>query len=358
MHKVPQEFTFADLSAPLTVYGVDSKIYFDDPKAAAMPTPYNITQTDNGYMLPMYEASGFFAFYTTQKGTSLVTIIPNSDESNNLFYVPAESYSLFALQTALQKSLEAQGLISGPTFAGDNVLVYFPLSTGETCHLLLSQPATKGENGIWCVERWKDGNNHEYFVNVDTDQTVEEYYAALQTACDNGHRPSLLDPEQVALEFINGRLYNTAQTGVGITSRDLVINAGKAYPMYLEQPVSEYFGYITKFTPEQTSIIHLDKALYLTATANPDKLKELGIDANKLDNGYYIHNPQSWPYGLQITDNTEYKFFKDGGSEYYTTTDAAEFAAYLAQFDGDFQPPFWVTTIGPGISKIEQQYLP
>ena len=361
MHKVPQEFMFDGLPAPLTVYGVDSKIYFDDPKAAALPTPYDIMQTDNGYMLPMPDASGFFGIYTSQKGTALAALVPNNDEQNGLFYTPGKEYSLFALQIALQQALEAQGLISGPTFrgnGGNNILVYFPLSTGETCHLLLSQPATQGEHGIWCVERWKDGNNHEYFVRVDTDQTVEEYYATLQAECDRGHRPSLLDPEQVALEFINGQLYNTAQTGVGITSRDLVINGGKAYPMYLEQPVSEYFGYITKFVPEESSIIHLDKALYLTATANPDKLKELGIDADKLDNGYYIHNPQSWPYGLQITDSTEYKFFKDGSSDYYITTDAAEFAAYLAEFDGDFQPPFWVTTVGPGISKIEQQYLP
>lgn len=361
LHKVPQEFAFDGLSAPLTVYGVDSTIRFDDPKAAAMPTPYDIIQTDDGYMLPLRDVSGFYGLYTTQKGTALAAFVPNSDEQSNVFYNPDKEYSPFALQIALQQALEAQGLISGPTFSGDggnNVLVYFPLSTGETCHLLLSQPATQGEHGIWCVERWKDGNNHEYFVTVDTDQTVEEYYAALQAACDNGHQPALLDPEQVALQFINGQLYNTAQTGVGITSRDLVINGGKAYPMYLEQPVSEYFGYITKFAPAESSIIHLDKALYLTATANPDKLKELGIDADKLDNGYYIHNPQTWPYALQITDNTEYKFFKDGSSEYYTTTDAAEFAAYLAKFDGDFQPPFWVTTVGPGISKIEQQYLP
>lgn len=361
LHKVPQEFAFDGLSAPLTVYGVDSTIRFDDPKATAMPTPYDIIQTDDGYMLPLRDVSGFYGLYTTQKGTALAAFVPNSDEQSNVFYNPDKEYSPFALQIALQQALEAQGLISGPTFSGDggnNVLVYFPLSTGETCHLLLSQPATQGEHGIWCVERWKDGNNHEYFVTVDTDQTVEEYYAALQAACDNGHQPALLDPEQVALQFINGQLYNTAQTGVGITSRDLVINGGKAYPMYLEQPVSEYFGYITKFAPAESSIIHLDKALYLTATANPDKLKELGIDADKLDNGYYIHNPQSWPYALQITDNTEYKFFKDGSSEYYTTTDAAEFAAYLAKFDGDFQPPFWVTTVGPGISKIEQQYLP
>ncbi len=361
LHKVPHEFMFDDLPAPLTVYGVDSKIYFDDPKAAAMPTPYDIKQTDDGYMLPMRDASGFFGLYTTQKGTALAAIVPNSDEQSNIFYNPDKEYSLFALQIALQQALEAQCLINGPTFSGDggnNVLVYFPLSTGETCHLLLSQPATQGEHGIWCVERWKDGNNHEYFVTVDTDQTVEEYYAALQAACDNGHQPALLDPEQVALQFINGQLYNTAKTGVGITSRDLKINSGKAYPMYLEQPVSEYFGYITKFAPAESSIIHLDKAQYLTTTANPDKLKELGIDADKLDNGYYIHNPQSWPYALQITDNTEYKFFKDGSSEYYTTTDAAEFAAYLTKFNGDFQPPFWVTTVGPGISKIEQQYLP
>ena len=67
--------------------------------------------------------------------------------------------------------------------------------------LVLSQPVTQGENGIWCVDRWYDDAGNKHLVIPESDQTMDEYYASLQAACDEGHRPGLLDPMQVALEF-------------------------------------------------------------------------------------------------------------------------------------------------------------
>ena len=67
--------------------------------------------------------------------------------------------------------------------------------------LILSQPVTQGENGIWCVDRWYDDAGNKHLVIPESDQTMDEYYAGLQAACDEGHRPGLLDPMQVALEF-------------------------------------------------------------------------------------------------------------------------------------------------------------
>ena len=67
--------------------------------------------------------------------------------------------------------------------------------------LVLSQPATQGEEGIWCVDRWVDQNGTRYLVVPETDQPMDDYYAALQDACDAGERPDLLDPVAVALDF-------------------------------------------------------------------------------------------------------------------------------------------------------------
>lgn len=72
--------------------------------------------------------------------------------------------------------------------------------------LVLSQPAAQGNKGIWCVERWYDNAYGTLYYNFpsrddSTDLTAAEYYARLQTACDDGHRPGLLDPVQAAMEF-------------------------------------------------------------------------------------------------------------------------------------------------------------
>lgn len=62
-------------------------------------------------------------------------------------------------------------------------------------------PQPRGEEGIWCVDRWVDQNGTRYLVVPETDQPMDDYYAALQDACDAGDRPDLLDPVAVALDF-------------------------------------------------------------------------------------------------------------------------------------------------------------
>ena len=67
--------------------------------------------------------------------------------------------------------------------------------------LVLSQPAIQGERGIWCVDRWMDQNGTRYLVVPETDQPMDDYYAALQISCDAGDRPDLREPAAVALAF-------------------------------------------------------------------------------------------------------------------------------------------------------------
>ena len=79
--------------------------------------------------------------------------------------------------------------------------------------LVLSQPATQGETGIWCVERWYDehGSLYLYFPNANG-VPAAEYYAEEQAQCDAGHKVSALDPEQVALEFVRQYFGHTEAT--------------------------------------------------------------------------------------------------------------------------------------------------
>lgn len=78
--------------------------------------------------------------------------------------------------------------------------------------LTLSQPATQGEDGIWCVECWVEhpgpSFNRYYVLPATQGQTAAAYYAQLQTGVDQGHRPGLLDPKQVALEWLQDQGYD------------------------------------------------------------------------------------------------------------------------------------------------------
>ena len=70
----------------------------------------------------------------------------------------------------------------------------FDGSTAEAHTLVLSQPAGKGEGGIWCVEQEIDLYGRPYFCYPAQDVPAAEYYTALQAECDAGQHPELLTP--------------------------------------------------------------------------------------------------------------------------------------------------------------------
>lgn len=104
-----------------------------------------------------------------------------------------------------------QAFQSEYTFPGSHVNVlfypYYGLSgyedkAEESYTLILSQPVTQGETGIWCVDRWYDSGGNLHYAVPETDLTMAEYYGKLQEECDQGHRPGLLDPIQAAAEYM------------------------------------------------------------------------------------------------------------------------------------------------------------
>lgn len=79
--------------------------------------------------------------------------------------------------------------------------------------LVLSQPAIRGEKGIWCVERWYDNYGNLYYEFPDvTDECAADYYAALQRAADSGDGGFRRYPEKAALEFAQIEFGHTLAT--------------------------------------------------------------------------------------------------------------------------------------------------
>lgn len=95
--------------------------------------------------------------------------------------------------------------VFGQAFFWEGEHRYFQVWTGGydlSLTLLLSQPATQGERGIWCVEAVFDNNYGGWqFCFPQTDVPLAAYYQDLQAQADGGHRPGLLDPEQVVQDW-------------------------------------------------------------------------------------------------------------------------------------------------------------
>ena len=93
------------------------------------------------------------------------------------------------------------------TYPGNHMtLLYYPYNDyngtkDEIYTLTLSQPVKQGEGGIWCVERWSDGNYTYYWFIPYDGQSSQVHYEALQAAADSGEDTSLLDPLNAAKAF-------------------------------------------------------------------------------------------------------------------------------------------------------------
>ena len=251
--------------------------------------------------------------------------------------------------------MEREGLLPPETHSGKHVVVKFPLSTGETCQLLLSQPATAGEHGIWCVERWMDGSGAVYHVTPGTDVKIKEYYRELQIEVDNGHKPWLMDPLQVAQEWIRNDL------GQKVSLSELAPQYSAGLEDFLKTPESHYIGFIRDFEIDKYSkpSFNFYPVEWLTAE-DTERLKELNIDPRDLPNGFYIHEPTpNYPTFHQVTEDTMYSVIERTPEMdvSHRRVTMEEFIEYLGQFS-DFVPPFWIVTKDGYVQSIMEQYVP
>ena len=273
-----------------------------------------------------------------------------------------EDYSTDAgRETALRTFLEGIGKLPHETYPGNHVLVKFPLSSGDTSQLFLSQPVTQGDGGIWCVERWKDTNGNEYYVTPPTAGRHMEYYKELQKQCDRGEQSKsyLLDPVQTALAFINNNEIGIFIGPYQVSPESLEVKYEATAGDFAVTPLSYYIGYISNFTLEEP-YFHLDQIEWLTSEGDADRLKALGVDPDKLTNGYYIYNPATWPMYVGTNDETVYSIVDwEGSGNAVTNKEVSkkEFLDHLNKYSG-FSPPFRIVTQNGYALSVTEQYVP
>lgn len=255
-------------------------------------------------------------------------------------------------ETALRIFLEELELLPHETYRGDHIIVKFPLSTGETCQLFLSQPLVQGDLGIWCVERWMDGTGNIYYETPITDGLIEDYYKTLQEQCDNGQKPYLSDPLQVALHYINGDL------GQFVSVDNLEPQYSAKPEDFLETPESHYIGYISDFETDKYTkpSFHLDQIEWLTVD-DTKRLNELNINPDDLPDGYYIHNPNNYPMFCQVVKETKYYIINQGEDTDVKPVTLQEFIKHLKEFSS-FTPPFRIVEKDGYVQSITEQYVP
>lgn len=93
----------------------------------------------------------------------------------------------------------------------------FDESTARTYTIVLAQPVTQGEGGIWCVERWYDDKGERHFVLPDTDLPAEEFYAQCQAQADatgsTGSPWADLESHWVLINFVEDTFHVSGFSG-------------------------------------------------------------------------------------------------------------------------------------------------
>lgn len=258
--------------------------------------------------------------------------------------------TLAGQETALRIFLEGIELLPHETYSGNHMVVKFPISTGETCQLFLSQPVVQGDFGIWCVERWMDGNGTLYYVTPKTNALIADYYKDLQKECDEGHKPWLIDPLQVAIDYINNDL------GQHVSLDKLVSQYSATVEDFMKTPESHFIGFISNFKNDDRPYFHLDQIEWLTYD-DDKRLKELNIKPDDMPNGYYIYNPQSYPMYCGVTEKTQYIIINLGEDITLKAVTMEEFIEYIEQYS-EFAPLFRIVKKDGYVQSVTEQYVP
>ena len=308
----------------------------------------------------MSQEDGWITEYSSMGQPMMVFSYKNFNKDSNPEYLgnlwdgKIDLSNLAGEEIALRIFLEEKGLLPHETFSGNHVLVKFPLSTGETCQMFLSQPVIQGSSGIWWVERWMDGNGTIYYETPRTDKMIINYFEDLQIAVDNGEKQELLDPIKVALDWVNGDL----SLGQNVDMDQFEIKDSATVKDFMKTPESSFLGYISEFTTgdNSTPYFHLDQIEWLTLE-DADRLRELDIKPNDLPNGYYIYNPNNYPMFHQVRDETTYSIIDWKGNAKQKKVSLDMFLESLRGYS-EQSPPYWVVTKDGYVKSITEQYIP
>ena len=300
----------------------------------------------------MNEIDGWITEDTSMGKPILVfSLEGNSPKHLGNFYTgEANMDTLAGQEIALRIMLENNNFLPRETYKGNHVVVQFPLSTGETCQLLLSQPVVQGDKGIWAVERWMDGNGSVYHTIPETDIKIGDYYKELQNHSDIGNNLLLLDPLEVAIDYINNVLGQRQ-----VTIDQIVPKHGANIEDFMETPETHYIGYILELNMDD-STFHLDRIEFL-GSEDEERLRELNINPDKdMPNGFYIYNPDNYLTTLFLSDETQYLIVNWEDLSNHKSVTKQELIEHLKEYSK--APPFRIITKGGYVQSIMEQYLP
>lgn len=281
-------------------------------------------------------------------------ILPKYEFLGFIYYGELYSNTKAEIEIGLIDLLENLGLKEYGTFPGDHILAEYKLRQGETYKLLLSQPAKSGQEGIWCVDRWMDNNGNLYYPIVKGKLSLKEYYGQIQNQVDGGQDLDLLKGEEVALNFVRDYLNIDYAKDYSFQFKE-----DASVEDFLVKPVNEYYGYINELVEYDWSeavFIHFDKLEYLHSVKAEDveRLKELGVDPDELNNGFHIHDPTSYPETFKVGEDTKF-FIIDHTIASQVEVSFEEFVEFYGE---NKDALFMVEDSESKLRKVAQVYLP
>lgn len=213
------------LSTPIELWVLDYRLKPERPEKMVLAGGLDIV---DGWLIDNGITGRPHLVFTYENGG--VKLLGNANA------IEFELDSFATQEIAIRIMLENMGVLPNETYKGNHVIIKFPLSTGETCQLLLSQPVVQGDKGIWAVERWMDGNGNMYHDIPIHDIRIEEHYKNLQKRFDNGENLFLDNPIDVAILYIT---FNLGQ--VQVKDTDLKIINPATIEEFLNSSVQEYY---------------------------------------------------------------------------------------------------------------------
>lgn len=329
------------LPSTLALWELEYRLKPDNPEQALRSGNLNL---ENGWITEETSMGKPLLIFSYEQGSpKMMGVLYSSGETEDF---STES----GRETALRKFLESSGRLPHPSYKGDHALVLFPMSTGETAQLLLSQPADPGPTGIWAVERWKDSNGNEYLVTPPAEGSVTDYYLNLQADADSGRSVQLLDQAKVSLSFIKGEL------GQPITSADQLEIRPYSDEAYAASPESRLTGYI-RTSDLNNRRIGFDQVEWLT-DQDGERLKRLGIDPERdMPNGFYILNKYDVIDPYEVNTGAVYEIQDLEAPGTLKPVTAAELTEHLSRQSGT-EALYAITTQDGRVTRITEQYLP
>ncbi|WNS45609.1 hypothetical protein [Paenibacillus sp. MMS20-IR301] len=337
--KFEQIAEFSDLlAAPVKLWRLEYRLTPEDPDKVMLPGGMQVVDgqiTEDGSM-----GKPVLMFSYSSSAPEYLGELWNGE---NDLGTPAGQ------ETALRKFLEGQGKLPHETFSGSHILVQFPLTSGDTSQLLLSQPVKRGEQGIWAVERWMDTNGNEYYAVPQTGESPAAYYAGLQARADAGTEPALLDPVQVAVQYIK------TEIGLPVSRDKLVINYEATAEDFAVTPVSSLIGYVTGLAREGDKL-SFDQVEWLTLEDSA-RFAGLGLTEEDLPGGFYILNKYKIDDHYTVTAETEYELIDRDNLGSKKSVSKDEFIAYYEQFSS-WGPPCRITVSESVVKSVSEVYVP